>query len=356
MLKRILAVAIAVVLVMSMAVVAVSAADTDSASAGAEVSNSAGADTSNSGTGAGKLIYFDASKWNNVSLVYCHVWERGGDEFYSWQSKAEGCTQPDKNKNPNLWAYDLSKLDASTTVSGGLQSGKDYCVIFSANTGVQTFDQTFGPACIGDTARVTGKMIENAVDSEKEAYESVWKTNSAKYGPHLAISSRGKIIGSVLCPNEKGEEVIGDWLPNYCNHDLTYGIDVVKCLKDALLKFNVKDIEAVYAYILSKETQPTEEDLDKMLGQLQDAYKLAYPNDKEGAKIDKEKAKNDAQTIKNSGGSVTAVTGGSTTSTGSTNSSGSGSDGQADTLFIILGAVMVLAAGTMLFARKKREE
>ena len=352
MLKRILAIAIAVVLVMSMAVVAVSAADTDSASAGAEVSNSAGADTSNSGTGAGKFIYFDSSKWNNVSLIYCHIWERGGDAFYSWQSKAEGCTK-DKS-NPNLWAYDLSKLDASTTVSGGLQSGKDYCIIFSANTGVQTFDQTFGTACIGDTARVTGKMIENAVDSEKEAYESVWKTNSAKYGPHLALSSTGKIIGSVLCPNEKGEEVIGDWLPNYCNHDITYGVDVVKCLKDALLKFNVKDIEAVYAYILSKPTQPTEEDLDKMLGQLQDAYKLAYPNDKEGAKIDKEKAKNDAQTIKNSGGSVTAVTGGSTST--STNSSGSGSDGQADTIFIILGAVMVLAAGTMLFARKKREE
>ncbi|MGN1130370.1 MAG: LPXTG cell wall anchor domain-containing protein, partial [Ruminococcus sp.] len=141
----------------------------------------------------------------------------------------------------------------------------------------------------------------------------------------------------------------------YCNHDITYGVDVVKCLKEALLKFNVKDIEAVYAYILSKPTQPTEEDLEKMLGQLQDAYKLAYPNDKEGAKIDKEKAKNDAQTIKNSGGSVTAVTGGGSTTT-STNSSGSGSDGQADTIFIILGAVMVLAAGTMLFARKKREE
>ena len=352
MLKRILAVAIAVVLVMSMAVVAVSAADTDSASAGAEVSNSAGAEVSNSGTGAGNKIYFDAGKWNNYSLIYCHIWERGGDPFFSWQSKAEGCTK----ESGTIYSYDLSKLDASKDVPGGLQPGKDYCVIFSANTGVQTFDQTFGTACIGDTARVTGKMIENAVDSEKKAYEAVWKTNSAKYGPHLALSSTGKLIGSVLCPNEKGEELIGDWLPNYCNHDLTYNVDVVKCLKDALLKCNVKDIEGIYAYILSKETQPSAADKKKMLGQLQDAYKLAYPNDKEGAKIDTEKAEKDANTIKNGGGSVTAVTGGSTTSTGSTNSSGSGSDGQADTLFIILGAVMVLAAGTMLFARKKREE
>ena len=353
MLKRILAVAIAVVLVMSMAVVAVSAADTDSASAGAEVSNSAGAEVSNSGTGAGNKIYFDAGKWNNYNLIYCHIWERGGDPFFSWQSKAEGCTK----ESGTIYSYDLSKLDASETVPGGLQPGKDYCVIFSANTGVQTFDQTFGTACIGDTARITGKMIENAVDSEKKAYEAVWKTNSAKYGPHLALSSTGKIIGSVLCPNEKGEEVIGDWLPNYCNHDITYNVDVVKCLKDALLKFNVKDIEGIYAYILSKETPPSKDDQKKMLGQLQDAYKLAYPNDKEGAKIDTEKAKKDANTIKNSGGSVGAVTGGTTTtSTGSTNSSGSGSDGQADTLFIILGAVMVLAAGTMIFARKKREE
>ncbi|MGN1130371.1 MAG: hypothetical protein ACI4Q8_03385 [Ruminococcus sp.] len=349
MLKRVLAIAISVVLVMSMAVVAVSAADTDSASAGAEVSNSAGADTSNSGTGAGKFIYFDASKWNNVSLIYCHIWERGGDAFYSWQSKAEGCTK-DKS-NPNLWAYDLSKLDASTTVSGGLKSGKDYCIIFSANTGVQTFDQTFGTACIGDTARVTGKMIENAVDSEKEAYESVWKTNSAKYGPHLALSSTGKLIGSVLCPNEKGEEVIGDWLPNYCNHDITYGVDVVKCLKDALLRFNVKDIEGIYAYILSKETQPTEADLKKMLGQLQDAYKLAYPNDKEGGKIDPTEAASRAKEIEENPG--VPISGGNS---GNSNSSGSGSDGQADTILIILSGVMVLAIGTMIFARKKREE
>ena len=348
MLKRILAVAIAVVLVMSMAVVAVSAADTDSASAGAEVSNSAGADTSNSGTGAGNKIYFDAGKWNNYSLIYCHIWERGGDPFFSWQSKAEGCTK----ESGTIYSYDLSKLDTSTTVSGGLQPGKDYCVIFSANTGVQTFDQTFGTACIGDTARVTGKMIENAVDSEKKAYESVWKTNSAKYGPHLALSSTGKLIGSVLCPNEKGEEVIGDWLPNYCNHDLTYGIDVVKCLKEALLKFNVKDIEGIYAYILSKETQPSKEDQKKMLGQLQDAYKLAYPNEK-GVEIDPEKVKHRVEDIKKNPGAP--ISGGSSGG-GSTNSSGSGSDGQADTIFIILGAVMVLAAGTMLFARKKREE
>ena len=348
MLKRILAVAIAVVLVMSMAVVAVSAADTDSASAGAEVSNSAGAEVSNSGTGAGNKIYFDAGKWNNYSLIYCHIWERGGDPFFSWQSKAEGC----KKESGTLFSYDLSKLDASTTISGGLQPGKDYCVIFSANTGVQTFDQTFGTACIGDTARVTGKMIENAVDSEKKAYEAVWKTNSAKYGPHLALSSTGKIIGSVLCPNEKGEEVIGDWLPNYCNHDITYNVDVVKCLKDALLKFNVKDIEGIYAYILSKETPPSKDDQKKMLGQLQDAYKLAYPNDKEGAKIDPEKVKRRAEDIKKNPGAP--ISGGP--SGGSTNSSGSGSDGQADTLFIILGAVMVLAAGTMIFARKKREE
>ncbi|MGN1139374.1 MAG: hypothetical protein ACI4RM_07980 [Ruminococcus sp.] len=349
MLKRILAIAISVVLVMSMAVVAVSAADTDSASAGAEVSNSAGADTSNSGTGAGKLIYFDASKWNNVSLIYCHIWERGGDAFYSWQSKAEGCTKVDGK--PNIWAYDLSKLDSSTTVTGGLQAGKDYCIIFSANTGVQTFDQTFGTACIGDTARVTGKMIENAVDSEKEAYESVWKTNSAKYGPHLALSSTGKLIGSVLCPNERGEEVIGDWLPNYCNHDITYGVDVVKCLKDALLRFNVKDIEGVYAYILSKETQPTEADKKKMLGQLQDAYKLAYPGES-GGKIDPTEAESRAKEIEDNPG--VPISGGN--SGGSSNNSGSGSDGQADTILIILGTVMVLAIGTMIFARKKREE
>ncbi len=353
MLKKIISIALAVLMVMSVAVVAVSAADTDSASAGAEVSNSAGADTSNSGTGASNVIYFDyGTKWKNVQQIYAHIWIVGGDEFYGWQSGGEKCTR----KGPTTWAYDLSELNKSTAISGGLKSGVDYCVIFSADNGLQTFDQTFGTPCIGDTAKLTGNQIENAVDSEKKAYESVWKTNSSKFGPHLAISSIGNIIGSKLAPGESGTQVIGDWLYAYYNAQT---FDVVPALAKALPKFGVKDIEAVYAYIMSKDDTLGDDVLDFIKEELEDAYKKAYGAP---AKIDEKKAKEKEKELKkgkkpneiseddpsgNAGGTSGASTG---------NSSGSGADGQETTIFFILGTVMILAAGTILFTRKRKED
>ncbi len=351
MLKKIISIALAVLMVMSVAVVAVSAADTDSASAGAEVSNSAGADTSNSATGASDVIYFDyGTKWKNVQQIYAHIWIVGGDAFYGWQSGGEKC----KRTGPTTWSYDLSELKKSTTISGGLKSGVDYCVIFSADNGLQTFDQTFGTPCIGDTAKLTGDQIENAVDSEKKAYESIWKTNSEKYGPHLAISSIGNIIGSVLAPGESGTQVIGDWLYAYYNAQT---FDVVPALAKALKAFKVKDIEAVYAYIMSKDDTLGQDVLDFIKDELEEAYKIAYG---EKIEIDEKKAKDKEKQIKEGKdpGAVSddgpAANGGG--STGSSNSSGSGADGQETTIFFILGAVMIFAAGTMVFTRKRKED
>lgn len=351
MLKKVISMALAVLMIMSIAAVAAYAADTDSASAGAEVSNSAGADTSNSGTGAGNLVYFDyGTKWKNVKQIYCHIWEVGGDSFYGWQLGGEKCSRVSATK----WSYDLSELNKSTEISGGLKAGKDYCIIFSADNGLQTFDQTFGTACIGDTAKLTGNMIENAVDSEKEGYESVWTTNSSKYGPHLAISSIGNIIGSVLCPNESGAQVIGDWLYAYYNSQT---VDVVATLAKAMPKFGVKDIETVYGYIMSKDDTLGDDVLAVMQEQLEDAYKKAYGTEK---KIDKEKAEQKKKAIDNGGDvgdlSDDTPSGGNSGNPGSTNNSGSGADGQETTIFFILGGVMLLAGGTMVFTRKRREE
>ena len=358
MIKRIVAVAIAVMMIAAMAAVSVSAASTADPGTGAEVSNSAGADTASDASGAGNVVMFDAGKWGaNVKTVYCHIWVRGGDSFWGWQAKAEACTK----KSGTVWQYDLSKLNNSTYVEGGLKSDTDYCIIFSADTGAQTYDQTFGTACIGDTAKMTGKMIENAVDSEKEAYESVWSTNSSKYGPHLAISSIGNIIGSVLCPNESGAEVIGDWLPTYYNSPNVKATDT---LAKALPKFGVKDIQAVYAYILSKETDG---DTDAMLKILENAYAKAYPNE-EKKTIDKDKAEKQKDAIENGedisdistdDGGSDGSTGGDTTGgsdssySGGGDSSGSGSDGQEDTIFFVLVAVMLAAAGVMFVSRKR---
>ncbi len=367
MVKRIIAIAIAALLVFSMAAIAVSAAEVTDSKVGADSNNSAGADTSSSASGAGNSIKFDASKWSNYSIIYCHIWERGGDSFFPWQSKKEVC----KKVDGNIYEYDLSVLDNSTTVEGGLQSGKDYCIIFSANTGVQTYDTTFAKACVGDTAKVTGNKIENPVDSEKEAFEAVWTTNSSSYGPHLAISSIGNIIGSKLCPNEKGEEVIGDWIPTYYKSP---NVDAVAALAKAYPKFGITSsdqISTIFGYVESKETG---EDENAILKCLTEAFAKAYPAKadevKDTSKIKKAAAEKE-KTIKSNGGSTSAVSNSSSssgssssgsssagTSSGSSsyNGSGSGSDGQEDTILFILAGVMLVAGGAIFMSRKKREE
>ncbi|MBQ5398440.1 MAG: LPXTG cell wall anchor domain-containing protein [Ruminococcus sp.] len=373
MVKRIIAIAIAALMMFSMAAIAASAAEVTDSNVGADSNNSAGADTSSSASGAGDTIKFDASKWAGYTLIYCHIWERGGDSFFPWQSKKELC----KKVDGNIFEYDLSTLDKSTTVSGGLQSGKDYCIIFSANTGMQTYDTTFGRACIGDTAKVTGNKIENPVDSEKEAFEAVWTTNSSSYGPHLAISSIGNIIGSKLCPNEKGEEVIGDWIPTYYK---SASVNATDALAKAYPKFGittVDQVETIFGYVQSKNTG---EDEDAILKCLTDAFAKAYPakaKDVKDTSEIKKKAAEKEKAIKSNGGSTAGVSSNSSTGSGSSgsgssttgssgtgsstgsssyNSSGSGSDGQEDTILFILGGVMLVAAGAIYMSRKKREE
>jgi uncharacterized membrane protein YgcG len=233
---------------------------------------------------------------------------------------------------------------------------------------MQTYDTTFGRACIGDTAKVTGNKIENPVDSEKEAFEAVWTTNSSSYGPHLAISSIGNIIGSVLCPNESGAEVIGDWLPTYY---ISPNVDAEATLVKALPKFGVKDIQTVYAYILSKETGEDEAEMKKIL---ESAYAKAYP-EAEKVVIDEKEAEEDAEAIESgekkvddistddggsgdSGSGSGSDNGGSSDSgngsgSGSGNSSGAGADGQETTIFFVLAAIMLAAAGVMFVSRKR---
>ena len=211
-------------------------------------------------------IYFDAADWKNVSYVFCHIWERGGDSFFAWQSKSERC----KLEN-GKYVYDTFALkDSLSSSPKGLEADKDYCVIFSSDTGKQTYDCTFGLACLGDTIKLSdGVKVENPVDSEKTADEALWQNNGENYGPHLALTSIGNVVGTFLCPNETGTEVIGDWLPTYYKSQFVNPIDA---LADAFPKFEIKtydDVTAIYNYIVDKETG---EDEGKMKEILDDAY------------------------------------------------------------------------------------
>ena len=356
MLKKIIAVMLAVLMVMAVSAVAVSAADTTDSNAGADANNSAGADTTSDATGAGQVVKFDAAGWKNFNTIFCHIWIVGGQSFYGWQAQAEKC----EKVIGTTYQYDLSALDASDYISGGLKSGEKYCIIFSADTGVQTYDTTFGTECIGDTAYLTGEKVENPVDSKKSADECVWENNSSKYGPHFALTSIGNIVGDKLAPGENAIQIIGDWIPTYY---LNPNVDAIDAMSKAFPKLGIKDmddIEAIYAYVLSKETGEDEADI---LRQLQEAIYIVDPSLK-GQKVDTEKAKEKAEKIESGEVDVTELsddtTGGDSSGGGSDYSgdgsySGSGDDGQETTIFFILIAVMMAAAGVMFVSRKRED-
>ena len=225
------------------------------------------------GATVGDIIYFDANGWKSFNRIYCHIWVMGGDSFYGWQTPYEECQKVSGTK----YSYDLTKLTGSIDISGGMKEGGKYGVIFSANTGIQSYDCTIGRECIGDTAKLTGNQIENPVDSNKRGDEVVWTNNSGKYGPHLALTSIGNVVGSKLAPGETGIQVIGDWIPTYVHSP---NVNAVNALAKAYPKFGIKtvsDLTNVYAYVVTKDGVD-KKDLPDIKATLEKAFRKAYPN------------------------------------------------------------------------------
>ena len=92
--------------------------------------------------------------------------------------------------------------------------GKLYCVIFSANTGMQTYNVIMSGKCIGDTLYCTGNLLENPEDSEKRANEAVWaKTKDC--GPEKKITSSGNVIGTTLSEGDTDASMLACFLVAY---------------------------------------------------------------------------------------------------------------------------------------------
>jgi hypothetical protein len=212
-----------------------------------------------------------------------------------------------------MYEYDLDKAGIS------LDAAKDYCVIFSTNLGQQNYDLTLGKECIGDTAKLTGNQIENPVDPEKKSQEAVWTTNSLEYGPHLAITSIGNVVGSNLCPYENGTEVIGDWLATYYKSQF---LDPLNALVKAYPVFGIQssDYQIIYNYIKGKTDLPQTKKKD-ILDILTNSFNKAFPPEEK--KIDDETVKEsaEAKVIKSNGGRVTSESGSSSAGAGTTSAS-----------------------------------
>ena len=323
--------------------VAVAAADESAVGAdsssevGADSSSEVGADSS-SEVGAGDVISFDVKKsgWNNVKSVFCHIWRPDGTgDWNDWQSKAEKCSY---DADTGIATYDLSKVGGQVTKS----NGREFCVIFSANTGVQTYNTIMSGSCIGDTMYCTGEMIENPEDSEKQAAVAVWQ-NNPDCGPEKKVTSLGNVVGSAYPEGETDETLVASYLIQYYNDpaktDLTQNVintlnvspvKVMGIVKDRVGSDDPDGKVAAIEKVLSNCTDPTQG----------------------GKKVDTK----ELEAAKNEGSKATGGSG----SSGSTGSKSSGSSsvksGQETTILFVLGGVMLAAAGVLFLSRKKSEE
>ena len=189
MIKKIMSLVLALVIIASMGVLAFTASAAD------------------------QKIYFEVpSTWNNFSKIFCHIWVYNGDPLANWQSKKEVC----KLEADGRYSYDISKV-------GGLSAGETYCVIFSADTGVQTYDTFMGTSCLGDTVYCDGTLYENPMDSSKTALGAFWKNQSrSAYGPVMCVTSIGNLVGTCLAPGETAEGLFNTFLTANLENARTY--------------------------------------------------------------------------------------------------------------------------------------
>ncbi len=348
MFKKIVSIAIAAMMVASTAAIAASAAETDSAAvAAAEDSaavaapdgDSVGADDSGSAAVGGNSISFkaDHSIWKNYKYVMLYLYEYKGDPIIPWASKSKGKMDDAGN---DIWTFDFDKHGIS------LESGKQYGVIFVNDNNVQTCDLITDSGCYGKTAVMNGEMIENTVDSNKKSYVVNWEgMDSSKYGPPLAITSIGNVVGSALWAGTTKYDLFLDFLKDT---DAKAGITNA-------LTFNGKSVQQTIDDT-AKALGLGKDDIEKAIkesGKTFDWKKDASSAQEGGSSGDSSSSSGDSSS--NSGSSSSS--GGSSSSSSGSSSSGSSSvsSGQETTIFFVFGGVMLAAAGVIFLARKRRD-
>lgn len=309
MCKKILSVFIAVLMVASMATVAITSVSA------AEPSFSGG------------TIYWECP-WDVAKQAYCHVYGTTGEELYAWQTADEKMTKVEGN----TWSYDIP-------------AGPYDQVIFSIDTGVQTYDLVMTDANIGDTA-VTEKdnKIENPMDSNKSASRTTW-TKDKTYGPHLAITSIGNIVGETLAPTESPADFVATFIKNYYPTQPQYVTEEV--LSAAMEKAGTTGADVVA--VLETYSDFTQlEEVKPLLGVTDDAGSDNNDTNTDNNGDDNATAGNTNNTSNNSTGGTR-----NNNSTTSTTSSGTTTTGDS-TPYVVLGIVLVAALGVAIIAAKKK--
>lgn len=361
MFKKLISLAIAAMMTVSVGAVAASAAEVE-APVAADESAVVSADSS-SETGAENKIYFDveSSGWKNYQYIFCHIWAADGSGTWtSWGTRAERCVLEDDGR----WSYDLSKTGNEIKSS----DGNKYCVIFAADTGIQTYNTIMSGSCIGDEVYITGNVLENPEDDAKTCIEAAWRNNPV-CGPEKKIASSGNIVGTAFPEGESNETLLATYL-------MAYDDDEAKMAKvqDLINELNVSpaNVLAIATQRVNdkvKEGAITQEDADTEIANIKKTLLACTDPTAGGEKVNEEdlnKAEESGKEAsdsgeKLSGGNAAEGSASTNTSNGSSESASTGSgsssvsSGQETTIFFVLGGVLLTAAGVMFLARRRED-
>lgn len=328
MFKKILSFMLAVMMIMSVVAISASAAQVEIADNAADAAADTGADAG-ADTAAGNKIYFepDTAGWNNYKKVFCHIWAYGGDSFFPWQGKKEGCVDNKDGK----WYYDLDAKGVT------LAPGTLYACIFSNENGMQTYNLLMDSTCIGDTAYCDGTTYENPEDSSKTALAAFWRgKDPAVFGPEMCVTSIGNIVGTCIPSTTSAYSMFVDFLANKLTNAQTYsGKDDQTLLDDTAkaLGLGQDDIEAAI-----KETGVTVK------------WTKTESKAEEGSNEEAKQPGKKPTTGGGNGGGNGGSNGGGSTGGGS----GSGTQtGQSETMIYIMLGLMAIAGVAIVVARKR---
>lgn len=135
--------------------------------------------------------------WRNFKNIYCHIWSKTGGDIYGWQEKAERC----EDMGNGYWRYDMSAVN--------FDPDSEYSLIFSTNSGSQTYNLNVTSSCLGDIAYCDGTTNVNPVDGEKTCAVARW-TNNANVHPAIETDSAGDVINIDGIDPEEAETKWGD--------------------------------------------------------------------------------------------------------------------------------------------------
>ena len=343
MFKKILSFALVVAMLMSVAMIAASAAQVEVTAEAADGVVEVGADADVAATEAANTISFDTngSGWNNFAWIGFHIWAIDDDSFegYDWNAKKQRGTDEDGD---GVWTYDLDAAGLS------FKDSCSYCVIFYNDNSSQTYNLLLGNECIGHTASCNGTIYENPVDSSKTTQAAFWDSSidSSVYGPELAITSIGNVVGSAVPKSTSKYQVFVKFLASGGSQGLRNAVamgggktaqEIIDATAEAfgLKKGDVKDA--------IKEAAEVGDGTDK--------YDASKDWDESKSKLSDGESEDAHQTP--AGGNDGSGNDNNNANSGSKTNNKTTKTGQETTVLFIMLGVMAAAAGVIIFARKK---